>query len=403
MSNFFTSRKLIALLAPLIFVVLLLSSIYTYGFDKAFLYQVYQENKITEQLQIQETDLYYCTNILFEQIQGLRDDLACQVTIAGEKQEFFNQRESDHMVDVQGLYQASLLVRNISFGLALVILIGLAYYSRHFFFDLYQGIKLGYKGLIAGLLLIGTYFIIDFNNFWTSFHKLFFRNDLWLLDPEKDRLIQLVPQNYFEPLVYKVFFTTLIGLGLVYIVLFLINRKRKTNPAKIHVVLFEPEIPQNTGNIMRTCAAAGFHLHIIEPTSFILNEKKLKRSSMDYTEHLEMTVHDDLNAFMETVDGTIYYITRYGKRPTNDYDFSQVKDNIYLMFGKESTGLPLDLLKNNFDHLIRIPMHPQARSLNLSNSVAIVGYEVLRQLNYPNLSYTEVQKGEDFLENNHFS
>ena len=224
-----------------------------------------------------------------------------------------------------------------------------------------------------------------------------------MLDPEKDRLIQLVPQNYFEPLVYKVFFTTLIGLGLVYIVLFLINRKRKTNPAKIHVVLFEPEIPQNTGNIMRTCAAAGFHLHIIEPTSFILNEKKLKRSSMDYTEHLEMTVHDDLNAFMETVDGTIYYITRYGKRPTNDYDFSQVKDNIYLMFGKESTGLPLDLLKNNFDHLIRIPMHPQARSLNLSNSVAIVGYEVLRQLNYPNLSYTEVQKGEDFLENNHFS
>lgn len=403
MLNFFSNKKVIALLAPLLFIAILLSSIYHYGFDKGFLYDVYKTNQVTQTLQIKEADLQFCTNILFEQIQGLREDLECHVDIEQKHQPFFNERETDHMVDVQKLYLGSLVIRNSSVVLIGVILISLALKSKNFFYDLYQGIKKGYLGLVMGLLAIGLYFMADFQGFWTLFHKIFFRNDLWLLDPSKDRLIQLVPQNYFEPLVYKIFVTTTIALALIYIVLWWISRAKPKHHPKIHIVLFEPEIPQNTGNIMRTCSAGDFHLHIIEPTGFILDEKKLKRSSMDYSENLELTVHDDWNSFEKTVDGSLYYVTRYGKHPADGYDFTSVEKNIYLVFGKESTGLPLELLRAHPQQLIRIPMHPSARSLNLSNTVAIVGYEVLRQLDYPNLSRTEVQKGEDFLSNNHFS
>lgn len=166
----------------------------------------------------------------------------------------------------------------------------------------------------------------------------------------------------------------------------------------LHIVLFEPEIPQNTGNIMRTAAASGCVLHIIEPTGFILDDKRMKRSVMDYQEQLIMEVHDDLEAFYKTVTGEIFYVTRYGQHVYSEANFSSVDHDIYLMFGKESTGIPKLVLRDHLDHCLRIPMAAQARSLNLANCVALVTYEALRQQGFPGLSRAEVQKGADWLE-----
>ncbi|NLC41942.1 MAG: tRNA (cytidine(34)-2'-O)-methyltransferase [Erysipelothrix sp.] len=168
-------------------------------------------------------------------------------------------------------------------------------------------------------------------------------------------------------------------------------------PKVIHIVLFEPEIPANTGNIMRTCAASKMVLHLIEPLGFILDDRHLKRSGMDYLDDLEMIVHDDLNHFYETMKGTCYYVTRYANRTHSDVDYLKSEGDIYLMFGKESTGIPLEILHKHQSHAVRIPMSETARSLNLSNCVAVVGYEVLRQNNYDGLSQQEVQKGPNWL------
>ena len=397
-------KKLAVLIAPLLFIVVLISSIFHFGFDKQFLYEVYETNQLEQRLNIDTDDLHYCTNVLFEQIQGLRQDLDCEVMVDNSYQQFFNQREADHMVDVQALYLGAVQVRNGAIVGIVVLLLMLALEPVSFRFNLYTALKKGYLFLAAGLLVLGLFIVADFQRFWTVFHKIFFRNDLWLLNPATDRLINLVPENFFEPLVIKIFTSTALIMAGVYVFFELLNRKQKTVMPTIHMVLFEPEIPQNTGNIMRTCAAAQFHLHIIEPTGFILDEKKLKRSAMDYQKHTELTIHDDWAAFEKTVKGSLYFVTRYGKHPASSFDFTKVTDNIYLVFGKESTGIPLDLLKQHQEQLIRIPMHPQARSLNLSNSVAIVGYEVLRQFDYGHLSLVEELKGEDWInQNNHFS
>lgn len=166
----------------------------------------------------------------------------------------------------------------------------------------------------------------------------------------------------------------------------------------INVVLYQPEIPQNTGNIMRTCVATNAHLHIIGPISFSLDEKALKRAGMDYIQELKLTYYNSLDDFFnKNKDINIYYITRYGMRSPDMVDFSKVSENIFVMFGRESTGIPHELLRNNLSRCLRLPMAPSARSLNLSNTVAIVVYEILRQQKYFGLSTYEAIKGKDFL------
>ena len=166
----------------------------------------------------------------------------------------------------------------------------------------------------------------------------------------------------------------------------------------INIVLYEPEIPTNTGNIMRTCIACNAKLHLIEPLGFRLDEKSVKRSGVNYLDNLNYEVYDDYKDFLAKNSGDFYYFTRYGKKPHTSFDYSDCTKNIYLIFGKESTGIPKDILKNNLDKCMRIPMSSNVRSLNLSNCVAIVAYEVLRQQNYNDLLFCEPFKGEDYLE-----
>lgn len=167
----------------------------------------------------------------------------------------------------------------------------------------------------------------------------------------------------------------------------------------INVVLYQPEIPQNTGNIMRTCVATGSKLHLIKPLGFSLDEKSIKRSGANYIDKLNYEVYENYEDFKSKNKGTYYFFTRYGKKPHSDFDYSNKDENIYLIFGKESSGIDKKILKDNLDHCMRIPMTEDVRSLNLSNCVAIVVYEALRQQNYNDLIRHEVQKGEDFLEN----
>lgn len=166
----------------------------------------------------------------------------------------------------------------------------------------------------------------------------------------------------------------------------------------IHIVLYEPEIPQNTGNIMRTCAALNAQLHLIEPLGFILDDKRVRRSVMDYIDELNYTTHPSWDSFLENAHGSLFFLTRYGKKPHSSMDFQSVSEDIYLVFGSESKGIPLEILKKYKDFCFRVPMSQHARSLNLSNTVAICAYEVMRQKDYENLSLEEVQKGSDYLD-----
>ena len=142
-----------------------------------------------------------------------------------------------------------------------------------------------------------------------------------------------------------------------------------------HIVLFEPEIPQNTGNIMRTCVATGTKLHLIEPLGFRLDEKHLIRSGVNYIDKLDYTLYDDWNDFLDKNQGkgTFYYFTRYGKKPHTSFSYADEKDH-YFIFGKESTGIPKEILKRDLEHCMRIPMTENVRALNLSNCCAIVIY-----------------------------
>ena len=168
----------------------------------------------------------------------------------------------------------------------------------------------------------------------------------------------------------------------------------------LNIVLFEPEIPQNTGNIMRTCAGTGTRLHLIKPLGFSLNEKAIKRSGVNYIEKCEYYVYENFDDFIcKNSEGTFFYLTRYGKKVYTDYNYIDIKNDIYLIFGKESTGIPKKVLKDNIDRTFRIPMNANIRALNLSNCVALVLFEVLRQLDFPNLSKVEIIKGSNYLEN----
>ena len=147
--------------------------------------------------------------------------------------------------------------------------------------------------------------------------------------------------------------------------------------AKLNIVLFEPEIPANTGNIGRTCVATGTSLHLIEPLGFHLDEKSIKRAGMDYWEHLNVTRYMNYKEFLDKHPGAkIWMATTKAKRSYTEVEFGP---DDFIMFGKESAGIPEEILVDNEETCIRIPMLPEIRSLNLSNSVAIVLYEALRQ------------------------
>ena len=151
----------------------------------------------------------------------------------------------------------------------------------------------------------------------------------------------------------------------------------------INIVLHQPEIPANTGNIGRTCVATGSRLHLIEPLGFRLNEKEIKRAGMDYWEHLDVRRYVNYEAFLEENKGVkIWYATTKAKQTYSEVCFGE---NDYIMFGKESAGIPEEILVDNEECCIRIPMLEEIRSLNLSNSVAIVLYEALRQNHFSNM------------------
>ena len=156
---------------------------------------------------------------------------------------------------------------------------------------------------------------------------------------------------------------------------------------KINVVLVEPEIPQNTGNIARTCAATGGKLHLVYPLGFDISEKQVKRAGLDYWDKLEIEKHNSFKEFLEKYDPektNMFFVTTKGKNCYSDIDYSNI-DEVFVLFGKETKGLPEDTLQEHLDKTIRIPMKKDLRSLNLSNSVAIVVYELLRQANFNDL------------------
>ena len=153
--------------------------------------------------------------------------------------------------------------------------------------------------------------------------------------------------------------------------------------ASLNIVLVEPQIPQNTGNIARTCAATGARLHLVEPMGFHVDDKKLKRAGLDYWHLLDITYYEDLDDFFEkNRDGSFFYFSTKARRVHSDMTYP---DNSYLVFGREDAGLPEELLKNNEQSCVRLPMREEARSLNLSNTVAVGVFEVLRQWGYPEL------------------
>ena len=153
--------------------------------------------------------------------------------------------------------------------------------------------------------------------------------------------------------------------------------------AALNIVLYEPEIPANTGNIGRTCVATGTRLHLIEPLGFRLNDKTVKRAGMDYWQHLDVTRYDDWEDFLErNPDAKIYFATTKAKHVYTEVEY---EPDAYIMFGKESAGIPEEILVKYPEQCIRIPMIGETRSLNLSNSVAIVLYEALRQNNFDHM------------------
>ena len=153
--------------------------------------------------------------------------------------------------------------------------------------------------------------------------------------------------------------------------------------SKINIVLHEPEIPQNTGNIARTCAATGASLHLIRPLGFTIDDKKLKRAGLDYWHQLDITYYDGLEDFYaKHPDAKVYY---FSTKAPHVYSDVQYPDPVYIMFGKETKGLPEELLLSNPDTCVRLPMRDGLRSLNLSNTVAIAVYEILRQNEFQDL------------------
>lgn len=150
----------------------------------------------------------------------------------------------------------------------------------------------------------------------------------------------------------------------------------------LNIVLVEPQIPQNTGNIARTCAATGARLHLVKPMGFTVDDKKLKRAGLDYWHLLDITYYENLQDFFEKNSGPFYYFTTKARHCYSDVKYP---DGAYLVFGREDAGLPESLLYENPETCVRLPMRSMARSLNLSNTVAIAVYEALRQQDFDGL------------------
>lgn len=150
----------------------------------------------------------------------------------------------------------------------------------------------------------------------------------------------------------------------------------------LNLVLVEPRIPQNTGNVARTCAATGARLHLVEPMGFVLDDRRLKRAGLDYWPYLDVTTYPSLDDFLARAEGPFFFFTTKGRRV---YSEASYPDGAWLLFGREDRGLPEELLFQHPEACLRIPMLPGLRSLNLSNSVAVACYEVLRQWDFPAL------------------
>lgn len=167
----------------------------------------------------------------------------------------------------------------------------------------------------------------------------------------------------------------------------------------LHIVLHKPEMPANVGNIIRTAAALNAKLHIIGPLTFTLDNKSLKRAGLDYIDPHMLFYYESLAKFMANhQDAFIVYVTRYSSQNYTTFDYGRFDKPIFCMFGSESYGIPRDVLSENKKTSVRIPMAADARSLNLSNAVAVVSYEIMRQQDFYNLATSEVIKGDDFLE-----
>lgn len=155
----------------------------------------------------------------------------------------------------------------------------------------------------------------------------------------------------------------------------------------LHVVLYQPEIPANTGNIARTCAATNTTLHLIRPLGFSTDDKMLKRAGLDYWEFVSVLYYDSLEEFFEKhKEAEFFYVTKFGTKTHSSFDYSSLEKDYFFVFGRETTGLPKDLIQSNLEQCLRLPMTTNVRSLNLSNTAAILIYEALRQQGYPDLS-----------------
>ncbi|KAB7704890.1 tRNA (uridine(34)/cytosine(34)/5-carboxymethylaminomethyluridine(34)-2'-O)-methyltransferase TrmL [Bacillus aerolatus] len=151
----------------------------------------------------------------------------------------------------------------------------------------------------------------------------------------------------------------------------------------INVVLYQPEIPANTGNIARTCAATDTVLHLIRPLGFSTDDKMLRRAGLDYWQFVKVVYYDSIEEFFEkNADGEFYYLTKFGENNYAGFDYSSREKNHFFIFGKETTGLPKSIIAENKDRCLRIPMNENVRSLNLSNTAAVLIYEALRQQNF---------------------
>ena len=154
---------------------------------------------------------------------------------------------------------------------------------------------------------------------------------------------------------------------------------------KNHIVLFEPQIPQNTGNIARTCAATNSPLHIIKPMGFPIDDRKMKRAGLDYWDKLDITYYESLDDFMEQMDGRLYLISKFAEKVYSEENFA-AESSHYFMFGREDKGLPEEFMRLHPEKALRIPMNDQhVRSLNVSNAVCMIVYESLRQQNFAGL------------------
>lgn len=170
--------------------------------------------------------------------------------------------------------------------------------------------------------------------------------------------------------------------------------------AKNNIVLYEPEIPQNTGNIMRTCAGTDTVLHLIEPLGFKMDEKHLIRAAVNYIPNVDYIIYKSWSDFLEkNPNGKKYFLTRYGLKTPHELHLSDENEIYYFIIGKESTGIPKEILRTHLDDCIRIPTNDKIRSLNISNVAAVCIFEALRQQNYNDLSIYEPEtlKGKDWL------